>query len=171
MQTGRSRKFKYLDATPTKNGTCDQEVRIRLAQATSAMVRLTTIWESTHIRFKLKYNLYRSLILSILTYGCESWTLNANITMKMQAFENKSHRKLLCITYKEGKTNIFVKNKINTQIGTFEPLLQTIRRRKLKWFGHSSRHNSITKTNLQGMVEGSRKRGRPKRKYIYDIKK
>ena len=94
-------KFKYLGATLTKNGTCDQEVRIRLAQATSAMVRLTTIWKSTHIRFKLKYNLYRSLILSILTYGCESWTLNANITKKILAFENKSYRKLLCITYKE----------------------------------------------------------------------
>ena len=105
-----------------------------------------------------------------MTYGFESWNLNANITEKMQAFENKSHRKLLCITYKEGKTNIVVKNKINTLIGTFEPLLQTIRRRKLKWFGHTSRHNSITKSILQGMVEASRKRGRPKRKYIDDVK-
>ena len=116
-------KFKYLGATLTKNGICDQEVRIRLTQATSAMVRLTTIWKSTHIRFKLKYNIYRSLILSILTYGCESWTLNANITNKILAFENKSHRKLLCITYKESKTNIFFKNKMNTLIGTVEPLL------------------------------------------------
>ena len=37
-------------------------------------------------------------------------------------------------------------------------------------FGHTSRHNSITKTILQGVVEGSRKRGRPKRKYIDDVK-
>ena len=88
-------KFKYLGATLTKNGTCDQEVRIRLAQATSAMVKLTTILKSTHIRFKLKYNLYRSLILSILTY--ESWTLYANITKKILDFENISHWKLLCI--------------------------------------------------------------------------
>ena len=88
-------KFKYLGTTLTKNGTCDQEVRIRLAQATSAMVKLTTILKSTHIRFKLKYNLYRSLILSILTY--ESWTLYANITKKILDFENISHRKLLCI--------------------------------------------------------------------------
>ena len=59
---------------------------------------------------------------------------------------------------------------MNTLICTFEPLLQTIRRRKLKSFGHTSRHNSITKTILQGMVEGSRKRGKPKRKYIDDVK-
>ena len=88
----------------------------------------------------------------------------------MQAFENKSHRKLLCITYREGKTNIFMRNRINTLIGTFVTLLQTIRRRNLKWFGHTSKHNSITITILQGMVEGSRKRGRPKRKYIDDVK-
>ena len=54
---------------------------------------------------------------------------------------------------------------MNTLISTFELLLQIIRRRKLKWFGHTSRHNSITKTILKEIVEGSRKRGRPKRKY------
>ena len=41
-------QFEYLGATLTQNGTYDQEVRIRLAQATLAMVRLTTIWKSTH---------------------------------------------------------------------------------------------------------------------------
>ena len=56
---GELEKFKYLGATLTKIGTCDQDVRIRLAQATSTMVRFTTIWKSTHIRFKLKYNLYK----------------------------------------------------------------------------------------------------------------
>ena len=65
-------QFKYLGATITKNGSSDYDITIRLAQATSAMVRLTTIWNSKGIRFKLKYNLYRSLVLSILTYGCES---------------------------------------------------------------------------------------------------
>ena len=45
MQTGRNR---------TKNGTCDYEVRIRLAQATSDMVRLTTIWKSTSYQIKTK---------------------------------------------------------------------------------------------------------------------
>ena len=65
-------QFKYLGATITKDGSSDSEIKIRLAQATSAMVRLTTIWNSKYIRFKLKYNLYRSLVLSILTYWCES---------------------------------------------------------------------------------------------------
>ena len=81
-----------------KNGLSDSEIKIRLAQATLAMVRLTTILNSKCIRFKLKYNLYRSLVLSILTYGCESWTISALSTKKLQGFENKSRRKLIGIT-------------------------------------------------------------------------
>ena len=38
---------------------------------------ITFNWNSKDIRFKLKYNLYRSLVLYILTYGCESWTISA----------------------------------------------------------------------------------------------
>ena len=60
--------------------------------------------------FKLKHNFYRSLVLSILTYGCETWTINAAMQNKIQAFENKSHSKLLGITYQERKTNVFARN-------------------------------------------------------------
>ena len=69
-------QFKYLGATITKDCSSDSEIKIRLVQATSAMVRLTTIWNSKYIRCKLKYNFYRSLVLSILTIGCESWNIS-----------------------------------------------------------------------------------------------
>ena len=91
----------YLGATITKDGTCETDIRIRLALATSAIVRLYTIWNSKQIQFMLKYNLYRTLVLSILTYGCETWTINAVMNKKIQAFENISHRKLLGIEYTE----------------------------------------------------------------------
>ena len=55
-------------------------------------------------------------------------------------------------------------------IGTYEPILQSIRRRKLKWYDHTIIHENLSKTILKGMVEGNRKRGRPKRKWIDDIK-
>ena len=42
--------------------------------------------------------------------------------------------------------------------------------RKLKWYGHTIRHDNLSKTILQGMVEGNRKCARPKRKWIDDIK-
>ena len=47
---------------------------------------------------------------------------------------------------------------------------QYISRRKLKWYGHTIIHDNLSKTILQGMVEGNRKCGRPKIKWIDDIK-
>ena len=71
----------------------------RLAQATSAMVRLIITRKNPHIKFSIKYNLYRSLVLSILTYGCESWTLNFTTTKMIHEFENKAHSRILGIYY------------------------------------------------------------------------
>ena len=65
-------KLCYLGTTLLKDGSCETDIRIRLDLATSAMIRLYVIWNSRHIHCKLKYNVYSSLILSILTYGCEA---------------------------------------------------------------------------------------------------
>ena len=108
--------------------------------------------------------------MSILIYGFKYWTISALSTKKLQGFENKSHRKLLGITYKEMKSNEYIKYVMTILIGTYEPTLQSIHRRKLKLHGHTIRHNNLSKTILQCMVEGNRKCGRPKRKWIDDIK-
>ena len=68
-------KFKYLGATLKKDGSSEGEIRIRIDTATSDIVRLDKIWTSKKINFTLKYNLYKSLVLSIFLYGCESWTI------------------------------------------------------------------------------------------------
>ena len=55
-----------------ENGTIKKDILIRL---TAAMVRLDKIWKSRQIKFNLKYKLYKCQVLSILLYGCETWTL------------------------------------------------------------------------------------------------
>ena len=68
------------------------------------------------------------------------------------------------------KTNEYIKDVMINLIGTYEPVLKFIRRRKLKWYGHTIRHDNLSKTILQSMVEGNRKCGIPKIKWIDDIK-
>ena len=55
-------------------------------------------------------------------------------------------------------------------IDTYESILQSIHRRKLNLYGNKIRHENLSKIILQGMVEGNRKCGRPKKKWIDDIK-
>ena len=85
-------KFCYLSTTLTRDGSCEMDIKIRLSLATSAMVRLYTIVNSKQIYFKLNHNLYRSLVLSILTYGCETWTINAAMQKKYKKINKNNDR-------------------------------------------------------------------------------
>ena len=127
--------FKYLEATLTKDGTCKTEICIQIATATALMARLTRVWKS-NISFQTKFKLYKSLVISILLYGCETWTLLAETERRIQAFENKCLRKLLHISYWEHKTNEYVWNEAESLMGQQEPLLSTVKWWKRTWFGH-----------------------------------
>ena len=76
----------------------------------------------------------------------------------IQTLETKCLRKFLSIHYLEHKTNEWVLNKINFLVVLQEPLLATVKRRKLAWFGHVTGHDSLPKTILQGTLEGGRQR-------------
>ena len=89
---------------------------------------------------------------------------------KIQPFEIRCPRKLLRISYMEHKTNVWVRSKINFLVGPQEPLLASVKRRKLAWFGHVTRHDSLSKTILHGTMEGGRRCGRQRKCWMDNIK-
>ncbi len=54
--------------------------------------------------------------------------------------------------------------------GRMQSLLNVVKKRKIKWFGHVARSKGMKNTIMFGMVEGCRQRGRPKRQWVDDIK-
>ena len=92
----------------------------------------------------------RSLAMSIFLYACETWTITADNERRIQALEMRYFRKLLGISYRDHITNEEVKARIGNAIGPYEDLLTTVKRRKLKWFGHVARSSGLAKTILQG---------------------
>ena len=125
--------FKYLGAVVTDQGS-KPEVLSRIAQ-TTALARLKTIWSDKHISLSSKIRLMRSLVISVLLCACESWTL-------------------LGISYRDHITNNAVRDRIRQAIGPYDDIVTTVRKRKLKWFGHVSRSSGLAKTILQGTVQG-----------------
>ena len=77
---------------------------------------------------------------------------------------------ILRSSYLEHKTNDWVRRKINFLVGPQEPLLATVKRRKLAWFGHVTRHVSLSKTILQGTLEGGRRRSRQRKCWMDNVK-
>ena len=153
--------FKYIGSTLSKDGTSTKEIKIRIAVAMSVMIRLHINWKSRDINFPTKLKLCRALTLFI--YGCESWTLTAETERHVQTFETRCFRRLLCIPQTEHKTNEYVRQQGDSLAGKQEPLSTTVKRRKLCWFGHITRHNTIANNILQGTLEGRRRRGRQRK--------
>ena len=80
-------------------------------------------------------------------------------------------RRLLNISYRDRITNIEVRNRVTKEIGPYSELLAMVIAKKLRWFGHVIISYSMSKTILQGSIEGKRRRGRPKMQWQYNIVK
>ena len=79
-------------------------------------------------------------------------------------------RKFLRKSCLEHKTNDWVRNKINFLVGLQQPVLATVKIRKLAWFEHVIRHDSISRTILEGTLEGGQRHGRQKKCWMDNIK-
>ena len=160
--------FKYLGAVICDEGS-RREVLSRAAQTMTALARLKPIWKDKNIRIKYKIRLLLALVMTIFLYVCETWTLTAELQRRIQSLEFRWLRKMVGISYKDRITNEHARKTITTHIGQYEDLLATVKRRKLKWYGHVTRSNGLTKVILQRTVEGKRRRGRPTEKWIDTI--
>ena len=161
--------FNYLGTIVSDQGS-KPELLSRIGQTTAAMTRLKTIWADRNISVKSKIRLMRSLVTSIFLYACESWTLTADLERRIQATEMRCFRKILGISYKDHIPNIEVKDRVAQLIGPYEDLLTTVKKRKLRWYGHVTRSAGLAKTILQGTVQGTRRRGRQRKRWEDNIR-
>ena len=100
----------------------------------------------------------RSLVISVLLYACETWTLTADILKKLQATEMRCFRKLLGISYRDHITNDAVRDRIRQAIGPYDDILTTVKKRKvIKWFGHVSRSSGLAKRFYRNSAKREKK--------------
>ena len=76
--------FKYLGAIICDEG-YRREVLSRADQTMAALARLKIIWKDKNIRIKHKIRLLRALVITIFLYACETWTLTAELQMRIQS--------------------------------------------------------------------------------------
>ena len=104
----------------TKDGKSFEEVKIRLRYAHSATTRLAVLLKNETISFHTKIKLHKSLVLLILLYECENWTLTADVESGIQAFENNGYRSMINLSHKEHRTNEYVRQEVNILAGSQE---------------------------------------------------
>jgi len=108
-----------------------------------------------------------TLVWSVATYGCESWTLRKNEETFLDAFEMTGLRKILRVSWTAKKTNEWVLNKA----GVTRELLDTVKARMLAYYSHTMRKQGscLEKEIMQGTMPGARRRGRPRMAWMDNI--
>ena len=140
----------------------------RIAMAKRRMCELTTLWKDRSIPVALKMRLVKTLVWTVLSYGAEAWTLKVREERKITSMEMWLWRRMWRISWMEKRTD----NSVLQELEIKRELLGHVRKRKLTYYGHLCRDHGcqITKTVVEGYVEGRRRRGRPRKQYIDNIK-
>ena len=89
---------------------------------------------------------------------------------RISSLEMICYRRLLRISYTDHIRNETIREQIVQHIGEHKDLLSIVKERKLKWFGHVTRQNSLANTIMHGAVRGSRPQGRPKKTWLQNVK-
>lgn len=159
--------YKYLGTEILKDARCEGEILKRIAIAKRAFWKHKEIMRR-NISRNTKLRILKTYIFSILTYGCESWTLSPKLNNKIQSFENWCYRKMLNIKWQDHICNSEVLRRMNK---SYFELLTIIKKRKLHYAGHILRGSSgqLLLDVVEGGVEGKTPRGRPRRKWWDDL--
>jgi len=101
----------------------------------------------------------------IVTYGSEAWTLNKELEGNIGAFEMQCYWRCMRISYTEHVTN----DEVLQRVGQGRALMDHVKSRKLKYFGHVWRHHNLEKDIMLGIMPGTRRQGGQKRQWIDNV--
>ena len=120
------------------------------------MINLDSILKSRDITLPTKACLVKAMILPLVMFGCESWTIKKAEHRRIDAFELWCWRRLLRVPWTARRSNQSILKEISP-VYSLEGLMLKL---KLQYFGHlTHRTDSFEKTLMLGKIEGGRRRG------------
>ena len=111
-----------------------------------------------------KVHIVKAMVFLAVLYRCERWTIKKNEGQRIDAFELWYWRRLLRVPWTARRSNQSILKKINSEYSSEGLML------KLQYFGHLMRRaDSLEKTLMLGKIEGRRRRGRQRVRWLESI--
>ena len=130
------------------------------------MTNLYDILKSRDVTLPTKVRLGKAMVFPVVTYGCESWTRKKTEHRRIDAFELWYWRRLSRVPWSARRSNQSILKEINPEY-SLEGLMLKL---KLQYFGHLMRRaDSFEKTLMLGKIEGWRRRGRQRMRWLDGI--
>ena len=153
-------KFTYLGSSFSST---EKDIDTRLSKAWTAIDRLSIIWKS-HLTDKMKCSYFQASVVSILLYGCTTWTLTKRLKKKLDGSYTRMLRAILNKSRRQHPTR-------HQLYGHRPPITKTIQVRRTRHAGNCwrSRDELISDVLLWIPTYDRAKAGRPARTYIQQL--
>ena len=153
-------KFTYLGSSVSST---EKDIDIRLTKAWTAIDKLSVIWKSD-LKDKMKRSFFQAAVVSILLYGCPTWTLTKRLEKKLDGNYTRMLRAILNKSWRQHPTK-------HQLYGHLLPITKIIQVRRTRHAGHCwrSRDELISDVLPWTPTYGRAKSGRPARTYIQQL--
>ena len=158
--------FIFGGSKITADGDCSHEIKRRLLLGRKVTTNLDSIFMSRDIILSTKVCLVKAMVSPVVMYGCENWTIKKAEHQRIDAFELWCWRRLLRVPRTARRSNQPILKEIRPGC-SLEGLMLKL---KLQYFGHlMGRTDSLGKTLMLGRIEGRRRRGQQRMRWLDGI--
>ena len=155
----------FLGSKITAHGDCRHEIKM-LTPWKESYDQLDSILKSRDITLPTKVRLVKAMVFPVVMYGCESWTIKKAECRRINAFELWCWRRVLRVPWTARRSNQSILKEIIPEY-SLEGLMLKL---KLQYFGHlMGRADSFEKTLMLGKIEGRRRRGQQRMRWLDGI--
>ena len=160
------RNFIFGGSKITVGGDCSHEVKRCLLLGRKAMSNPDSMLKNRGITLPSKIHLVKAMIVPVVMYGCESWTIKKAEHWRMNAFEVWCWRRLLRVPWTARRSKQSILREISPEY-SLEGLMLEL---KLQYFSHLMwRTDSSERTLMLGKIEGRRRRRWQRMRRLDDI--
>ena len=141
---------------------CSHKIKIRLLLGRKAVTNVDSVLKSSDITLPTKVRLIKAMVFPVVMYGCESWIIQKAACQRID-LELWCWRRLLRVPWTVRRSNQSILRKISPEYSLEGLMLQL----KLQYFGYlMQRTDSLEKTLMLGKIEGRRRRGRQRMRWL-----
>ena len=158
--------FIFLGSKIIADGDCSHEIKRCLFLGKKVMSNLDSILKIKNITLPTKFHLVKAVIFPVVMYGYENWTTKKAECLRIDAFELWCWRRLLRVPWTARRSNQFILKEISPEYSLDGLILKLV----LQYVGYLMRRtDSLEKTLMLGKIEGRRRRGQQRMRWLDGI--
>ena len=158
--------FIFLGSKITDESDCSHEIKRHWLVGRKAMTNLDSILKRRDIALSAKVRLVKAMVFPVVMYGCESWTIKKAERRRIDTFELWCWRRFLRLPWTARGSDQSILKEIILEY-SLEGLMLKL---KLQYFGYlMQRADSLEKSLMMGKIEGRRRRGRQRMRWLDGI--